>query len=162
MHMATEMYRDVKDIKTFEVPSEFFNKTFIRHLMLGTGEASRRNERVHAVHENHPEYRFDGTLYKSVADINSYGTIKYLTNLKNRMTMKLKRFMICAVFATYLGLSRQGIWTIINGITSDRQNGQEIEFVVKKISRGRKYEATLIRAAIQEHRAVMGLVKSSR
>jgi len=49
--MVREMYRDVADIRTVEVPEEFFEKTFIRYVMLGTGQASRRNELVDALHE---------------------------------------------------------------------------------------------------------------
>jgi len=48
--LVREMYRDVTHMETVEVPDEFFDKTYIRHLMLGTREASRRNERVHALH----------------------------------------------------------------------------------------------------------------
>jgi len=50
MQLVREMSRDVTDMETVEVPDEFFDKTYIRHLMLGTREASRRNERVHALH----------------------------------------------------------------------------------------------------------------
>jgi len=39
MHIARDMYRDVTGMETEEVPEEFFDKTFIRHLMFGTGEA---------------------------------------------------------------------------------------------------------------------------
>jgi len=64
MYMAKEMYRDVMEIKIFELPDEFSDKTFIRHLMLGTEETSRRNERVHALHEKDPFYIFHGTRYR--------------------------------------------------------------------------------------------------
>jgi hypothetical protein len=36
MHLAREMYRDVTHIETVEIPDEFFDKSFIPHLMLGT------------------------------------------------------------------------------------------------------------------------------
>jgi len=74
------------------------------------------------------------------------------------MNMNLKRFMVRAVIALYPGLSRKGIRVIIRGITNDRQHEQEIEFFHKKTSRKRKNEAYVIRAAIIEHRAVLGLV----
>lgn len=61
MYMAREMYRDVTHIKIFEIPEEFFNKTFIGDLIFGTGEMSMRNERLHALHEHHSNYRFNGT-----------------------------------------------------------------------------------------------------
>jgi len=54
MHMAREMYRDVTHIETVEIPDEFFDKTFIRHLMLGAEKAPRENVLVHALHEKHP------------------------------------------------------------------------------------------------------------
>jgi hypothetical protein len=66
--------------------------------------------------------------------------------------------MIRAVFALYPGLSREGKWAIINGITKDRKHEDEIEFVDKKTSRRNTNEASVIRAVIQEHRAVLGLV----
>jgi hypothetical protein len=71
--------------------------------------------------------------------------------------VNLKRFMVRSVFALYPGLFRKRIWAITNGITNDRQDEDEIEFVDKKTSRRRKDEASVIRAVIQEHRAVLGL-----
>jgi len=56
MHIPRERYRDVTDIRTVEVSEEFFDKTLIRHLILGTGETSTKNELVHALHENFAEY----------------------------------------------------------------------------------------------------------
>jgi len=44
MHLAREMYRDVTHMQTVEIPDDIFDKTFIRHLMLGTGEMRRENE----------------------------------------------------------------------------------------------------------------------
>jgi hypothetical protein len=41
MHLAREMYRDVAAIKTVEIPDEIFDKTFVRHLMLGSGQTRR-------------------------------------------------------------------------------------------------------------------------
>jgi hypothetical protein len=35
--------------------------------------------------------------------------MKYLTNLKNHLTMNLERFMIRAVFARYPRISRNGV-----------------------------------------------------
>jgi hypothetical protein len=157
LHFVKEMYRDVTHMETVEVPDEFFDKTFIRHLMLGTGEPSRRNERVHGVHENYAEYRFNGTRYKGEADIYTYGAMKYITNLKNHFTVNLEHFMIRAVFALYPGISRKGMWAIINGITKDPKHEDEVEFVDKKASNEGTNEASVIRAVIQEHRAVLGL-----
>jgi hypothetical protein len=158
MHLVNGMEEDVTDIIAVDIPGEIFNKTFIRHMMLGTGEASRRNERVHALHENHAEYRFNGTRYRGDADIYRHGTMKYLTNLKNQFTMNMKGFMIRSIFALYPGLSRRGTQAIIDGIANDSKNEQKIEFVDDKTSRRRKNEASVIRAAIKEHRAVLGLV----
>jgi len=157
MHMAREMYRDVTHIETVEIPDEFFDKTFIRHLMLGTQNARMENERMHALHEKHPFYSFNGTRYKGDGDIYDYGAMKYLTNLKNHLTENLERSMICAVVALYPGLSRQGKWAIIIGITNDRKHEDAIELVDKKTSRKRKNEASVIRAAIHEYRTVLGL-----
>jgi hypothetical protein len=47
---------------------------------------------------------------------------------------------------------------MINGITKDRKREDEVEFVDKKASKERMNEASVIRAAIQEHRAVLGFV----
>jgi len=47
---------------------------------------------------------------------------------------------------------------IINGITNGRQHEEEIEFVGKKILRRRRNEASVIPAAIQEHRAFLRLL----
>lgn len=64
MHMAREMYNDIMHMETVEIREEFFNKTLIPYLMLGTGETPRRNERVHAIHENHPQCCFNGSRYR--------------------------------------------------------------------------------------------------
>jgi hypothetical protein len=69
MHLAREMYRDVTDMETVEIPDEFFDKTFIRHLMLGTAEALKENVLVHALHENLVEFRFEGNRYRGASDI---------------------------------------------------------------------------------------------
>jgi len=81
----------------------------------------------------------------------------YLTNLKNHLTENLERFMIRAVVALYPGISRNGKWAIINGIMKDRKREDEVEFVDKKASRRSTDEDSVIRAVIQEHRAVLGL-----
>jgi len=162
MYLMKKMFRDVMGIKMVEVPGGFFSKTFIRHLMVGTGETSTKNERVHALHENYAEFRFDGTRCRDDGDIYTYGAIKFLKHLKNHMIVNLERFIIRAIFTLCPGLSRQGIRSIISGITNDRQNGQGIEFVDKKASRRGKNEASVIRMAVHEHRVVLGLVKSSK
>jgi len=69
MHLAREMYRDVTDMETVEIPDEFFDKTFIRQLMLGTEETRKENERVHALHENFAEFRFESNRYRGDRDI---------------------------------------------------------------------------------------------
>jgi hypothetical protein len=126
--------------------------------MLGTAETRKQNELVHALHENHTESRFGGARYRGDSSVYTYGAMKtYLTNLKNHMTMKLERFIIRAVFALYPGISRKGIWAIINGITNDRKHEDEIEFVDEKTSHRSTNEASVIRAPIQEHRAALGL-----
>jgi len=38
MHLVKEMYLYVTNMETVEIPDEFFDNTFFRHLMLGTGE----------------------------------------------------------------------------------------------------------------------------
>jgi len=157
MHLVREMYRDVMHMETVEVPDEFFDKTFIRHLMLGTEEARKENERVDALHENFAEFRFEGTRYRDDRDIYDYGAMKYLTNLKNHLTTNLERFIIRAVFAQCPRISRKGIWAMINGITKDRKHEDEVEFVDKKASNACTNYASVIRAVIQEHRAVLGL-----
>jgi hypothetical protein len=151
------MFHDVTQIEPFECREEFFNKTFIRHLAVCTGETPRRNEREHALHESFANYRFNVTRYRGDWRMYEDRAIKYLTNLKNRMNMNLKRFMIRSVFAMRPGLSRTGMWAIIDAITNDSRDEQEIEFVDKKASRRRTKEASVTRAAIQEHCAVLGL-----
>jgi len=64
MHLVKVMQRDVTGIKMGEVPVESLDQIFIRHLMFRTGQTSRRYERVHAIHENDAEYRFDGARHK--------------------------------------------------------------------------------------------------
>jgi hypothetical protein len=157
MHLVREMYRDVTHMQTVEIPDEFFDVTFIRHLMLGGEKTRKENVLVHGLHEKHPFYSFEGTLYRGDRDIYSYGAMKYLTNLKNHSIMNLERFMIRAVFALYPGISRNGKWAIVNGITKDRKREHEIEFVDEKASKESTNEASAIRAAIEEHRAVLGL-----
>jgi hypothetical protein len=79
-------------------------------------------------------------------------------NPKNHLTMTLERFIIRFMFALYPGHSRIGTWAIIIGITNDRQHEREIEFIDKKTPHRRKNEDSVICAAIQAHRAVLGLV----
>jgi len=98
VHLAREMYRDVAHMETVEIPDEFFDKTCIRHLMLGSEEARRENMLLHALHENIAEFRFEGTPFRGDPDIYTYGAMKYLTNLKNLLTMNLDRFVVRAVF----------------------------------------------------------------
>jgi len=157
MHLTREMYRDVTHIETVEIPDEFFDITFIRQLMLGTAEARRENVLVHGPHEKHPFYSFQGNRYSDDGNIYTCGVMKYITNLKNHFTVNLERFIIRTVFPLYPGLSRKGIWAIIHGITNDRKYEDEVEFVDKKAPNESTNEASVIRAVIQEHRAVMGL-----
>jgi len=157
MQLAREIDEDVAHMETVEVPDEFFDMTFIRRLMLGTEKARRENERVHGLHEKHPIYTFEFTRYKGDGGMYDYGAMEYLTNLRNHLTMNPERFMIRAVFALYPGLSRKGVWAITNGIANDRKYEDEIEFVHKKTPRRSTNEASVIHAAIQEHRAFLGL-----
>jgi hypothetical protein len=83
--------------------------------------------------------------------------MKYLTNLENQLTMSLERFMIRAVCAPYRAISRKGVRAITNGITNDRKHEDEVEFVDKKAPNESTNEASVIRVAKQEHRAVLGL-----
>jgi len=83
--------------------------------------------------------------------------MQYVTNLKNHLTENLERFMKRAVFAPYPGISCNGKWAIIHGITNDRKYEDEIEFVDKKASKESTKEASAIRAVLQEHRARLGL-----
>jgi len=109
MHLTKEMNRGVTGIKTVEVPGEFFNTIVMHHLMLGTGETSRRKERMHALHKITPNTLFIGNRYRRDSDIYTYGAKKYLTNLKNHMNMNLTRFMIRSVFALDPCLFRKAI-----------------------------------------------------
>jgi hypothetical protein len=156
MHLARETYRDVTHMETVEMPDESFDMTLIRYLMLGTEKAQKENELVHALNENFAEFCFEGTRDGGDSDIYDYGAMKYLTNLKNRLTTNLERFMTRAVFALYPGQSRNGKWTIISGITRDRKREDEVEFVDKKASNESTNEASVIRAVIQEHHADLG------
>jgi len=55
------------------------------------------------------------------------------------------------------GISPKGIWAITNGITNNRRRVDGIEFVDKKASKEITNAASVIRAVMQEHRAVSGL-----
>jgi|YelNatPaOPRAMG01_1025707.scaffolds.fasta_scaffold61094_3 hypothetical protein len=105
MHLVKEVYRDVTNSTTAEVPEEFSNKTIICHLLLGAGEKSRRSERLHALHDKYTKYRSSGNLYRGDLRIYEYGAMKYLTNLKHHMIVNLECFMTSDVFAQCPGLS---------------------------------------------------------
>jgi hypothetical protein len=75
--------------------------------------------------------------------------------------LNLERFVISAVIALCPGLSRKGIWAIITGIKNDRFHEREIEFFDKRTLRRRKNEASVICAAVQERRAVLGLANTA-
>jgi len=51
MHLVREMYRDVMHMETVEIPDEFFDKTCIGQLILGTEESRKENGLVHGLHE---------------------------------------------------------------------------------------------------------------
>ena len=106
-----------------------FDKTLIRQLILGTEEARSENELVHALHEKHPFYSFNGTRCKGDQNIYGYGAMKYITNLKNHLTVNLERFMLRAVFALCPGVSRNGKRAIIKRITNNREHEDEVQFV---------------------------------
>jgi hypothetical protein len=158
MHLAREMYKYVTHMETVDIPDEFFDKTSFRYLMHGTAETWRENVLVHALYEKFVEFRFEGAWYRGDSHIYTYGAMKFITNLKNHLTENLECFMIRTAFALNRGISRKGIWSIINGITKDRQHEDDVEFVDKKTSKGSTNEASVTRAAIQEHRAVLRLV----
>jgi len=65
--------------------------------------------------------------------------------------------MIRAVGTLYPGIARNGKWVIINDIMKDRKYEVEIEFVDKKASRRSTNEASVIRAVLQAHRAILGM-----
>jgi hypothetical protein len=132
MHLPREMDRDVTHMETVEIPKDFFDKTFVSQLMLGTEEARKENERVHALHEKHPFYSFSGTQYWGYRDVHTYGPMKYPTNLKDHLTVNLERFMLRAVVALYPGLSRNGKRATTKAITKDRKREDEVEFVREK------------------------------
>jgi len=161
MHLAREMYRDVAHMESVEIPDEVFDKTIFLYLMLCTAGTWRENVLVHALHENFAAFRFEGTRYRGGADIYDYGAMKYLTNLTSRLTTNLERFVIRAAVALRPGISRKGKWATINGITKDRQHEDEVEFVEKKASNESANEASVIRAAMQEHCAGLGLANQT-
>lgn len=158
MHLVRDLYHDVTDIKTVEVPEEFFSVTFIRQLMLGPERTSTIDDRVRALHQTYAFYRFNGSRYKGDLGIDTYRAMKYLEDLKSHLIENLESFMNCSVFALYDGLSVRGRWAIINGITNDHQDEAEIECFGAKTSYRCTYENSVICAAIQEHLAVLGLV----
>jgi hypothetical protein len=55
------------------------------------------------------------------------------------------------------GISCKWLWAIINGITNHRKHEDKIEFFDKRSSNESTNEDSVIRAAIQERRAVLGL-----
>jgi len=110
-----------------------------------------------AFYEYHAECRSDGTRYRGYRDIYSHGAMNYLTNLKNHLTMNLESFMIRSTFC------------ILPGPVSQRNMGHhrchherphhedEIEFLDKKTPFWRTNEGSVIRVALDDHRAVLGL-----
>jgi len=69
MHFAREMYENMAHLETVEIPEDFFDKTFIRHLMLGTAETRRENVLVHGLYEKHPFYSFNSTPYRGDSNV---------------------------------------------------------------------------------------------
>jgi hypothetical protein len=69
MHLAREMYENVAHLETVEIPEDFFDTTFIRHLMLGTAETRRENVLVHGLYEKHPLYSFNSTPYRGDSNV---------------------------------------------------------------------------------------------
>lgn len=78
------------------VISEIFDQTFIRQMMLGTSDAQSPIPEVEEFYKRHPDLlnilksqeRHDGDR-----NIYSAGCRKYLTNLKNHLTVNLHRWM---------------------------------------------------------------------
>jgi hypothetical protein len=148
MHLAREMYRDVTQMETVDVPDEFFDKTCIRHLMFGTAEARRETQLVYDLHENFAEFRFEGTRYRDECCIYEYRAMGCLMNVRNLKILNVFLFMIRVFFALYPCLFREGIRGIIDGIKNDSQHEQDMKFVDKRTSRRRKNEASVIRSTI--------------
>jgi len=69
MHLAREMYENMAHLETVEIPEDFFDKTFIRHLMLGTAETWRENVLVHGLYEKHPFHSFNSTPYRGDSNV---------------------------------------------------------------------------------------------
>jgi hypothetical protein len=59
------------------------------------------------------------------------------------------------------GISCKWLWAIINGITNHRKHEDKIEFFDKRSSNESTNEDSVIRAAIQERPAVLGLADST-
>jgi len=135
MHLAREMYEQMTQMETVEIPGELFDKTSFRYLMHGTAGTWRENVLMHTLHENFAVFRFEGARRRGDSHIYTYGAMKYITNLKNHLTENLACFMIRTAFALNPGISRKGIWSIISGITKDRQHEDDVEFVDKKTSK---------------------------
>ena len=84
--------KDLADVRLAEI----FDQTFIRQMMLGTSEAQQPIPQIEDFYRRHPdlltmlglETRHDGDR-----NIYSAGGMKYLTNLKNHLTVNLHRWM---------------------------------------------------------------------
>lgn len=120
MHFVRDMYHDVADTKTVEVPEKFFTVTSIWHLMDATGEMSGRNDRVHAFYENYPFCSINGTRCRADSGIYTYEAIEYLTNLGYQTIVNHERFIKGCIFALY-SACLIGWATIIDSLTRDRQ-----------------------------------------
>jgi len=148
MHLAREMYRDVTQMETVDVPDAFFDRTCIRYLMLGTAEARRETQLVYALHENFAEFRSEATRYRGECCIYEYRAMGCLTNVRSLKILNVFLFMIRVLFALYPCLFREGIRGIIDGIKNDSQHERDMKFVEKKTSRWRKNEASVLRSII--------------
>lgn len=89
------LFDGAQDLDSVDLPTDIFDATFVRHLMLGTAGTSAAAPWVQHLHAQHPEYlALNGTArYRGDSNVYSAGAIKYITNLKNHLRLNLERFI---------------------------------------------------------------------
>lgn len=155
-HLVKQMFDGIQDVASMQVPSKFFEQTFIRQLMLGTQDAIVPDADVTTLHQNFPEYLTHRERHRGDRNIYSAGATKYLTNLKNHMRVNLDRFMKRSIYALYPDLSKARKWEMTKRIKNERDDdyGEETDDDDDEDPEGDDE----FQEAIEAHRVALGLV----
>jgi len=167
-HLIKQLYNNDQDISTIQVPSKYFDQTFIRQLLLGTQGASVPDPDIASLHSQFPEYLNDSDRHQGDRNIYSAGATKYLTNMKNHMRVNLDRFMKRSIYALHPDLNGSQKYELmkrIKGLTGhyneDDDNRDDDNEEEEESTEETPVAEDRLSAIVAAHRAALGLVRQT-